>query len=299
MRKHSLFLFKESMMKKNHRFTQYLFLFISAVAMFLGLVTTAQASFLAVDLTINNSGLISDGANSTKFTFDKLQSAGTGVLGPFLRIQNNGTEQGYNTSGGTPFDDKPPVNFTHDLLFSSLTADSNVNYNFVLDIGEPVSKKGNESLLSLDGLKLFSTKIPGQNNSSIDGNGNWTGNSNNLLWNMDAQADNYVLLDANRDGNPGNGVSDMLWSVPSTVFAGLGSTDYIILWSRFGLQDGATAGSGSFGTFEEWAPVKGSGAPCNPAVEQCGPSQIPEPTSLLLMSAGLIGFGFARRRRSA
>lgn len=36
-----------------------------------------------------------------------------------------------------------------------------------------------------------------------------------------------------------------------------------------------------------------------PCTVNCGPSQIPEPASLLLMSAGLIGFGFARRRKSA
>ena len=36
-----------------------------------------------------------------------------------------------------------------------------------------------------------------------------------------------------------------------------------------------------------------------PCTVNCGPNQIPEPTSLLLMGAGLIGFGFARRCRSA
>ncbi|CAH1387874.1 PEP-CTERM sorting domain-containing protein [Candidatus Nitrotoga sp. M5] len=36
-----------------------------------------------------------------------------------------------------------------------------------------------------------------------------------------------------------------------------------------------------------------------PCTVNCGPNQIPEPTSLLLMGAGLISFGFARRRRSA
>lgn len=116
---------------------------------------------------------------------------------------------------------------------------------------------------------------------------------------MDANANNYVLLDANRDGNPGNGFSDMLMSMPASVFASVGSSDYIVLWSRFGLQEGAQAGSSSDGTFEEWSNLKASVLPCNPAVQQCGPDVIPEPTSLLLMSAGLIGFGFARRRRSA
>ena len=274
----------------------------SALVLMLGLAaTSAQAAVLAVDLTTVNSGTISDGANTATFVFDKQQPSGTGVLDPFLRVQNNGTEQGYNTTqpnaGALPFEDKFGI-WTHDVLFSSLQIVNGV-YNFVLDIGEPVSEnqnQGQQSLLSLDGLKLYVSATPGQNSSSVDGNGDANGILGALLWDMDALADNYILLDANRDGNPGNGVSDMLMQVPTSVFANVdgNATPYFILWSRFGLQNAANVGSESFGTFEEWAHLgEGNGGGGG------GGGNIPEPGVLLLMGAGLIGLGLARRRKSA
>jgi len=66
----------------------------SASALVLLAATSAQAAVMAVDLTANNSGTISDGTNTVTFVFDKQQPSGTGVLDPFLRIQQNGTEQG-------------------------------------------------------------------------------------------------------------------------------------------------------------------------------------------------------------
>lgn len=271
----------------------------SASALVLLTATTAQAAVMAVDLTLNNSGTISDGSNTVTFKFDKQQPSGTGVLDPFLRVQQNGTEQGYNTTlanaGLLPFEEKFG-NWTHDLPFSALQIVSGT-YNFVLDIGEPVSdnpNQGQQSLLSLDGLKLYVTNTPGQNSSSVAGNGDANGILGTLLWDMDALADNYILLDANRDGNPGNGVSDMLMQVPTSVFANVTSSQYIILWSRFGLQNAANAGSESFGTFEEWAHL-GTGDDGGGG----GGGNIPEPASLLLMGAGLVGFGLARRRKSA
>lgn len=271
---------------------------ILAVAFLFGITTTPQAAILAVDLTTTNSGTI-NGPLPVNFDYYKINTSGTGTIDPFLRIQGQDTEQGYNTTvtnaGQLPFEDKFG-SFTRDLSFSSLTADSNGNYNFLLDIGEPVGN--NQNLLSLDGLKLYRTTTPGQNSTAVDANGNASGIVGTLLWNLDALADNYILLDSNRGGNPGNGFSDLLMSVPASVFAGVGSSDYIVLWSRFGLQAGAKAGASSDGTFEEWSHIIGGAVPCNPATQQCGPSQIPEPTSLLLMSAGLIGFSLSRRRRS-
>jgi hypothetical protein len=193
-------------------------------------------------------------------------------------------------AGAYPFDEKFGI-WTHDLAFSSMQI-VNGTYNFVLDIGEPVSdntNKGQESLLSLDGLKLYVTNTPGQNSNSVAGNGDASGIAGTLFWNMDAQADNYILLDANRNGNPGNGVSDMLMQVPTSVFANVTGSQYIVLWSRFGLQDAANAGAESFGTFEEWAQLTSS--------DGGGGGSIPEPASLLLMGAGLMGLGFSRRRK--
>lgn len=227
-----------------------------------------------VDLTVASSGSI----NGVSFEFDQEQPSGTGVLNSFLRIQANGDEQGYNTSGSPlPFDEKSGP-FTRDITFGELEATGG-EYLFVLDIGEP----GNdESLLSLDGLKLFASNTASQTTSDVSSLGT-------LLFDLDAGMDNYVLLDANRDGKPGNGVSDMLMRVPESFFAGVQDGENVILWSQFGLQGGAMAvdnvidGSGSSSTFEEWAHVTGLGQE-----PPDGSPPIPEPGAALLFGAGVL-----------
>ena len=69
-----------------------------------------------VDLTGSNDSGTIDGA---QFVFTTPQPTGTGVIQPFLRLENSPVEQGYNTSGGTPFDDKAGP-WTHDLTFGDL-----------------------------------------------------------------------------------------------------------------------------------------------------------------------------------
>ena len=67
------------------------------------IICTTVGRATVVDLTgSNDSGTI----NGAQFVFTTPQPTGTGVIQPFLRLENSPVEQGYNTSGGTPFDDK-------------------------------------------------------------------------------------------------------------------------------------------------------------------------------------------------
>lgn len=256
---------------------------------------------------------IANDLGTAYFTWDQQQPTGTGVLEPFVRIQQNGSEQGYNTttsnSGQLPFQEKFGV-WTHDVLISdlALTADG-LFYEFVLDLGEPVSNtavNGQNSLISLDGLRLLSATTGGQTNkgtlsNSTNGDWDWAASGyNQLLWDMDRDGtgdyvNNTILLDANREGNPGNGVSDMVMRVQKDVIE-RAEGDYFILWSRFGLTedyDGA-AGAKSFGTFEEWAyrSVSGDGGGGPPG----GGVPIPAPLALIGLGAGLLGWKTRKAR---
>lgn len=236
---------------------------------------SAYASAALIDLRTANSGTI----NEAEFIFSKQQPSGSGVFNTFLRIQaagNAGNEQGYNTDAAQlPFDTKGGIH-THSLLISSLVATGDY-FEFLLDIGEPNTQS--ERLLSLDGLKFYRTSDKAQNGTTIVGD---------LLYDMDQDEnkqylDNTVLLDANREGNPGNGVSDMLLRVPASYLTPTATETYLILWSQFGLYPGAA----SDGTFEEWAHV-GEG----------GSEPIPEPGTILLLGAGLAGLALYHRRQS-
>lgn len=244
------------------------------LAVAVALATTgAQAAALVLDLSEGgvNSGVV----NGATFSFNNGQPAGTGFINSFVRIQEKGNEQGYNTSGGTPFDTKGG-NFTRDLKLGELLAD-NGYFRFLLDINED-AKKGR--LLSLDGLKVFVSNQGGQTSETVDGAGNANGIVGALLWNLDASADNYILLDHNRA--KGSGKFDMAFDISSSLFAGYSAETYVVLWSRFGLQEGSDADSDA--GFEEWA-------------ARMGQNQVPEPGVLVLIGLGLVAAAAARRRR--
>src|SRR4051812_39217321 len=77
-----------------------------------------SAAATTVDLSTADSGTI----NGALFQRSYVQPAGTGVIDSFLRVQHNGTEQGYNTSGRpVAFDEKTDPNFTRNLRFGELT----------------------------------------------------------------------------------------------------------------------------------------------------------------------------------
>jgi hypothetical protein len=223
--------------------------------------TSALASAVVVDLTpgAGSSGSI----NGVLFEFDDTQPAGTGVLKSFVRIQAMGSEQGYNTSNSDfPFDEVPPAGgFTRDRTFGELTPNGG-SFQFVLDINEAAGDPN--PLLSLDALQIYVSNTGSQNTTTL-------GDLGTLLYDMDAGADSHVLMDF---GNaPGSGVSDMLMSVPTSIFAGVSDGDFIILYSRFGDTSGSSDG------FEEWAHL------------------VPEPGTGLLLSTCFLAWVWHRRRR--
>lgn len=221
------------------------------------------ASATTIDLTpgAGSSGTV----NGVLFEFDDQQPAGTGVLQSFLRIQANGTEEGYNTSNPAfPFDEVPPAGgFTRDLPFSELQLFGG-NYLFTLDINEPSG--GSQSLLSLYGLQIYASDTGSQNTTIL-------GDLGTLLYDLDAGEDSVIELDY--DNAPGSGVTDMLMTVPQSVFAGVAPGDFVILYSQFGVAE--SSGDG----FEEWAHVV----------------PIPEPGTMTLLGMGLSALGLRRRGR--
>src|SRR6266498_260628 len=87
-------------------------------------LTATAVNVNVIDVTSAGSSGNGQSANGAIFNYADPQPTGTGYIDPFLREQNNGTELGVNTSikaqvvNTVAFDNKDPVNYTHDLSIS-------------------------------------------------------------------------------------------------------------------------------------------------------------------------------------
>jgi hypothetical protein len=64
------------------------------------LIGAPSTQAVVYDLTTQSAVAVQTSYGTAIFTTDYTQPAGTGVFDPFLSIQANGTEEGYNTSAG-------------------------------------------------------------------------------------------------------------------------------------------------------------------------------------------------------
>ena len=220
---------------KSTRVSSITALLIAAAA----LIPATGARATVVDLINGDSGTITNQYGTAIFDFTQPQPTGTGIIQPFLRVQNDPTEEGYNTSGGTPFDDKAGP-WTHNLTYSDLVTTAvtinGANYfKLLLDINEP---GGAKSTLSLDQLQFY---------TSASGSATTTNISSLGTLRYSFSPGDQVLLDAAR--NHGSGSGDMFAYIPVSAFAGTASTDFVYMYCAFGGTDPSQGG------FEEWTLV--------------------------------------------
>jgi hypothetical protein len=253
-----------------------------------------------VDLTsAGNSGSI----NNAYFLQVPDQSTGTGVITPFVRIQQDGSEGGYNTDavtgalGGDVLDNKTGI-WTHSITLGAIpkvkltpTGGVEADYRaFLLDINQT----GGNPLLSLNEIQLF---VGGAGNQNVEtftsGVLDLVGAA--LVCQMDAGGDNQVKLNA--DLNSGSGSGDMFFYVLDSLFTGYGASANITLYSQFGSPPGDNASNDGF---EEWA-VRGEGGGAGPTPPPPPTSgAVPEAASLIVWSliTGCGAFAISYRRSS-
>lgn len=182
--------------------------------------------------------------NGALFETTNVRPTGTGFISPFLRIQANNIEQGYNTSARpVRFDEKTDPNFTRNLNRSSL-ATRTINgigyYEFMIDINEA---GGGQELISLERLIFYTNPTGSINPTDITQLGV-------VRYDMDAgDVTNVVRYN---DGNSGSGQGDIRFFIPVSNFAAAGANDFIYMFARFGDSDNSDAG------FEEFQGITGT-----------------------------------------
>lgn len=193
----------------------------------------------AVDVDLTTAGA-SGAVGAGSFLQVHLQPTGTGVIDPFVRLQNKDQEQGFNTDhsplNGDLIDVKAGT-WTHSLRVSELTPvmyEGVLSARFLLDINQT----NTDPLLSLDELRVYTAPTGDlADNASLF--------AQNLIYDMGAG--NRVLLDYSLEAGSGSG--DMYFYLPYSLFTGLGS-QFLYLYSKFGASGGNYATNDGF---EEWA----------------------------------------------
>lgn len=243
------------------------------------------------DLTTGGSVTVNSGVFSTT----GFKTAGTGAIDPFLQVQENGNQAGYNTSSGTPLNDGSSANFNHDLLLSTLGTVSSGGvdyYAFYLDLNQSGADKFDQ--ITLNQVQIFgrsdSAPATGVTVDPITGRASGT-SLGTSIWDMNPGNDtaNSIKLDYGFSSG-GSGDGDMELLIPKSYFDAV-NLPYVVLYCQFG-SDPILGGIDSNAGFEEWTAYQGPQS-----------SAVPEPSTvvagaLLLLPLGVSALRILRKDRS-
>lgn len=189
-----------------------------------------------------------------------------------------------NTDGNAhqSYDDVAGV-WTHSIKLSDLatvTQGGTSYYSFSLDINEPNNP---QSFLSLDELRIYTA--PTSAGGSLLNEAAVTGAGGALRYNLDATVDQDVYMDYTLAA--GSGHDDVQVLIPTSFFSGASASDYVYFYNLMGATTGQSVDFASQDGFEEWHGLMGGG----------GTSNLPEPSTVMLLGTGLLGILAIRRRR--
>jgi hypothetical protein len=270
------------------------FMLVSVVAVILSASPNAFAD--VVDLVNNTQGTL----GGALYLRASIAPAGSGNLESFVRLNATGNqsfEQGYNTDARpVQYDENTSPTFTRALNISAVpivNISGTAYREFILDINQSDS----DPLLTLNRV-VVSLRPSGGLAGATATDGARLGAGGGLFTDdtlvYDSGVGNQIQL--NYALESGSGKGDMFLYIPSSLFTGPNA--WVYLYSEFGslaadTQCAATPTvpmtscyANKNAGFDEWA------------VQTPGPPTVPEPTSLVLLGAGLIGLAVARKRNA-
>lgn len=291
---------------------------------------------LNADSTVNAAKDIAT-INGAIFTSDTTKDVvGTGVLQPFVRIQQNGNgnckapciESGYNTDGTAQFETKDAggSNWDHSLKLSDVgttTVNGIVYRNFILDINE--ANTSADRMLSLDKFKIYLGSVGSLDNyteTPPDG----AGPADSLkskdgtiiatkIFDIDfnavgANTDSSLGLNYNLNEGSGKGI-DLVARIPDSYFQDALAANpnllNVYLYSSFGATgtiaykpNGTQTVSSNYNT----TPPPAGLLPAGNYAQSAGFEEwatrvgtVPEPMSVSLFLIGFAALGLVRRQR--
>jgi hypothetical protein len=205
-------------------------------------------------------------------------TSGSGVIDSFVRLDNTGVEQGYNTAA-RPYSDSTITNdagttatFNHPIQLKDLPVVVRQQgsvlvpyFEFVLDLNQENSLP----YISLDALQVSTASSGSLTGYTADGT---YGNVATVAYDMHGGTNAYNAVALDSAFNTGSGSYDMFLNVPVSDFSITTAADlnkYVYVYSQFGKQslndaiqpgttDAKNGGSANDG-YEEWA--RGVGQP--------------------------------------